>query len=146
MPKKIGDLINQYKQIEHEQRKQEDETIARIIVGFKSIKHMVYHLPKAYDEKKHDENSEYKSVIDYIEDPEFDYNQEVERISNKIEEKRNSLNEKTMKIQKFFLRMNPIYLAIQVFKKTIERIRANKVKRLPSTEQFSIRNRGRNSG
>lgn len=88
--KKIKD---RYEKFKRDNNKQTYNDCAKIIVGFKIVKHIIFKLPKAIEEKKNDtspkkQNSLYKkeSVFDYLEEPDFDYRKEVEKVSDKMEE------------------------------------------------------------
>ena len=110
---KYDKLKDGYGKINKYNNKQIYNDCARIIVGFKMVGHIVLKLPKAIEQKKKDEtntneNSFYKneSVFDYLEEPGFEFNEEVERISEKIEQKMDSDNNE---IKKFRERTSILY-------------------------------------
>ncbi len=135
MPNKISDLVSKYKKIKEDQRKKDYETIAKYIVGYKTLKHVVFHLPKAYNEKKHDNNSANKSVADYIDEPDFDFQEEVERISEKIEEKDKFIKDKVNTVKKAYNIINPLYWIFVLGKKIVHHVQNRKTKKLNSPEE-----------
>lgn len=111
---KIENVNNEFKNIkdkvenfENNYNKQGYTDCAKVIVGVKLIGHIIYHLPKAYKEKKNsinnNENSNplYKknSVFDYIEEPNFEYDDEVKKVADNIEKKATKLDEGIKNIQ-----------------------------------------------
>ena len=132
MENKIEEIRDKYKNLKKNMNREHYETYAKIIVGGKLLKHMVYKLPNAIRNKKNDKgnakkNSLYKnnSVLDYIEDPDFDYNKEVEEITNKIE----------LKMEKTNKTINSIRQKMSVFywiKKLIEKVKNRDVKLIES--------------
>ena len=113
MKDEMEKIKNQYEKFQKEYNKKNYNDYAKVIVGFKIIKHVVFKLPKAMKEKNfksenNNENPLYKnkSIFDYIEEPEFEYNDEVERISEKIEQKMNKTNSTIKSIRQ---KTNPFF-------------------------------------
>ena len=85
MKSEMGKIKYKYEQIKKANTKQTCNDCAMIIVGFKILKHAVFKFPKAIEEKKKhqdtpQESSLYKntSVFDYLENPDFEFYEEVE--------------------------------------------------------------------
>lgn len=136
MENKMQEIKNKYKTFQQNYNKKSYNDYAKFIVGFKTIKHAIYKLPNAISEKKsekqnNNENQLYNnhSLFDYIEDPTFNYNDEVERVSKKIEQKVDIINKKVKKIRQ---KMNPIYW----IKLVIEKFRKKDTKLLPEGKNY----------
>lgn len=130
MKNEIEKIKKQYEKFQKDYNKKNYNDCAKVIVGFKIMTHIIFKLPKAIKEKNSksdnkDENSLYKnkSVFDYIEEPNFEYNDEIERISEKIEQKINGVNRRIKNIRQ---KTNPF----NWIKKIIDRIRKKDTKLL----------------
>ena len=129
MKSKISKIKEKYDNFNKKYNKETYSECAKVIVGVKTIKYAIFKLPEAIQAKKNDtndyQNSLYKnnSVLDYIENPDFEYDEEVERISNIIEDNVNKVNQFINKAKKL---TNPLYW----IKKLINKIRNNNVKLL----------------
>ena len=102
----MGMLKDKYAELKKNNNKQIYDGCAKVIVGFKIAKHLIFTLPKAREKMEMDKEVDNKSslyknesVLDYLEEPGFEWKEEVERISDKIEQKMDSVNDKMTKFR-----------------------------------------------
>lgn len=130
MKNEIEKIKDQYEKFQKEYNQKTYNDCAKVIVGFKMMTHIIFKLPKAIKEKNSksdnkNENPLYKnkSVFDYIEETNFEYNDEIERIANKIEQRVNVVDKTIKNIKQ---KTNPF----NWIKKIIDGIRKNHTKLL----------------
>lgn len=146
MKNKIEKLKNQYEKFQKDYNKKNYNDCAKVIVGFKIITHIVFKLPKAIKEKNSksdnkNENPLYKnkSVFDYIEKPNFEYNDEIEHIAKKIEQKVDVIDKTIKNIKQKTNPFNWIKKIIDIIKKNHTKLLiegSNTEKRLDKKTEF----------
>ena len=123
-------LIDKMNKVKSENVKYLSNSVATFWIGTKAVGHMVKQLPMAISKKSQaKKNGEANpEIFDYIEDPEFDWNEETKKISGKVEK----FFEKLEEIPKKF---NPIYRIKKIYEKISGSIRDKNIKKLPSGQE-----------